>query len=182
MSIAAGLGVIGFVGAAQWNSSIARQEFITSAQRVLITQAEQAQREQERLRSEIEDAEARVQSFQEADVGSQAAREELNEQLATARLKTGLTAVVDTAFDAGGALYILEVASGQSGPPPFNPGLGIGRLLRKCPGANPPAVLLTGLFFPSGVAVGPDGAVYLSNMGVSTTAGEVLRLAVTPCP
>ena len=91
MSIAAGLGVIGFVGAAQWNSSIARQEFITSAQRVLITQAEQAQREQERLRSEIEDAEARVQGFQEADVGSQAAREELNEQLATARLKTGLT-------------------------------------------------------------------------------------------
>ena len=64
MSIAAGLGVIGFVGAAQWNSSIARQEFITSAQRVLITQAEQAQREQERLRSEIEDAEARVQGFQ----------------------------------------------------------------------------------------------------------------------
>ena len=55
ISIAAGLGVIGFVGAAQWNSSIARQEFITSAQRVLITQAEQAQREQERLRSEIED-------------------------------------------------------------------------------------------------------------------------------
>jgi uncharacterized protein YlxW (UPF0749 family) len=93
ISIAAGLGVIGFVGAAQWNSSLARQEFITSAQRVLITEAEQAQREQERLRAEIEAAEARVQSFQEADVGSQAAREQLNRQLAEARLKTGLLSV-----------------------------------------------------------------------------------------
>jgi uncharacterized protein YlxW (UPF0749 family) len=106
ISIAAGLGVIGFVGAAQWNSSIARQEFITSAQRVLITQAEQAQREQERLRSEIEDAEARVQSFQEADVGSQAAREALNEQLATARLKTGLTNVA-------GPGMVLEISDSQ---------------------------------------------------------------------
>ena len=73
ISVAAALGVIGFVGAAQWNSSLARQEFITSAQRVLITEAEQATREQERLRAEIEEAEARVRSFQEADVGSQAA-------------------------------------------------------------------------------------------------------------
>jgi hypothetical protein len=93
-----------------------------------------------------------------------------------------LTAVVDTAFDTGGALYILEVASGQAGPPPFNPGLGIGRLLRKCPGASPPEILLAGLFFPSGIAIGPDGAAYLTNLGVSATAGEVLRLPVTSCP
>jgi len=103
ISIAAALGVIGFVGAAQWNSSLTRQEFITSAQRVLITEAEQAQREQERLRAEIEVAVARVQTFQEADVGSQAAREELNRLLAAARLQTGL-------LDVRGPGMVLEIS------------------------------------------------------------------------
>jgi uncharacterized protein YlxW (UPF0749 family) len=93
ISVAAALAVIGFVGAAQWNSSLARQEFITSAQRVLISEAEQEQREQERLRQEIETAEARVREFQQADVGSQATRERLNRELQEARLKTGLEAV-----------------------------------------------------------------------------------------
>jgi uncharacterized protein YlxW (UPF0749 family) len=111
ISIASALGVIGFVGAAQWNSSLARQEFITSAQRVLITEAEQAQREQERLRSEIEVAEARVQTFQEADVGSQAAREQLNRELADARLKSGLTGVQ-------GPGMVLEISDSQREVPP----------------------------------------------------------------
>ena len=106
ISIAAALGVIGFIGAAQWNSSLVRQEFITSAQRVLITEAEQAQREQERLRDEIEAAEARVLSFQEADVGSQAAREQLNRELAEARLKAGLT-------DVRGPGMVLEISDSQ---------------------------------------------------------------------
>lgn len=94
---------------------------------------------------------------------------------------TGFTAVVDLAFDAGGALYVLEVASGLVPGPGANPGLGNGRLLRKCPGADA-TVLLSGLFFASGVAIGPDGAAYLTNNGVSATAGEVLRLPVAPCP
>jgi uncharacterized protein YlxW (UPF0749 family) len=93
ISVAAALAIIGFVGAAQWNSSLVRQEFITSAQRVLISEAEQEQREQERLRAEIETAEARVREFQQADEGSQATRERLNQQLADARLMTGLEAV-----------------------------------------------------------------------------------------
>lgn len=94
---------------------------------------------------------------------------------------SGLTAVVDVAFDTGGALYVLEVASGQVAPfPPPNPGLGNGRLLRKCPGAAP-TELLNGLFFPGGIAIGPDGAAYLTNRGTSSTDGEVLQLPLEPC-
>ena len=94
----------------------------------------------------------------------------------------GFTAIVDVAFDAGGALYVLETASGQTPPfPPPNPGLGAGRLKRQCPGGAP-TVLLDGLTFPGGVAIGSDNAAYITNFGTSATAGEVLRLPLTPCP
>lgn len=94
---------------------------------------------------------------------------------------SGFTAIVDLAFDAGGALYVLEIARGQSPPfPPPNPGLGAGRLKRKCPGAEP-TVLLDGLTYAAGVAIGPDGAAYVTNFGTLPTKGEVLRLPVAPC-
>lgn len=94
----------------------------------------------------------------------------------------GLTAVVDVTFDNGGAMYVLEIAAGQVPPfPPPNPGVGIGRLLRQCPGGAPQE-LLAGLTFAAGVAIGPDDAAYLTNFSVSTTNGEVLRLPLTPCP
>lgn len=91
---------------------------------------------------------------------------------------SGFTAVIDIAFDAGGALYVLEIASGLVPPNP-NPGLGNGRLKRQCPGGAP-VVLLDGLTFPGGVAIGPDGAAYITNRGTSPD-GEVLRLPVAPC-
>jgi hypothetical protein len=95
---------------------------------------------------------------------------------------SGFTAIVDLTFDTGGAMYVLEVASGQVPPfPPPSPGLGAGRLKRQCPGGTP-VVLLDGLTFPAGVAIGPDDAAYVTNRGTSPTNGEVLRLPLTPCP
>lgn len=105
-SIAAALAAIGFVGAAQWNSSLARQEFITSAQRVLITEAEQLQRQQEVLRAEIEVAEDRVRTFQERSEGSRSELEALSGALAEARLAAGLDAV-------RGPGAVIEIADSQ---------------------------------------------------------------------
>ncbi len=87
---------------------------------------------------------------------------------------TGFTAIIDLAFDAGGALYVLQVIPG-GGPP--SPG---GKLVRQCPGGAP-TELLAGLVFPGGLAIGPDGAAYITNRGTSPN-GEVLRLPLTPCP
>jgi len=95
---------------------------------------------------------------------------------------SGFTAIVDLAVSANRDLYVLEIATGQVPPfPPPNPGLGVGRLVRQCDGGSP-EVLLDGLNFAAGVALGPDGTVYLTNNGTSATDGEVLRVEVTACP
>lgn len=93
---------------------------------------------------------------------------------------TGFTAVIDLAFDAGGALYVLEVGRWSPVTRPFAPGSGT--LRRKC-SPNAPIEEITGnLTYPGGVAVGPDGDVYVTNFGTSNVNGQVLRLRVAPCP
>jgi uncharacterized protein YlxW (UPF0749 family) len=111
ISVGLALAVIGFIGAAQWNSSLGRQEFITSAQRVLISEAEQAQRQQEQLRAQIEEAEARVRSFQQRDEGSRTAQEALNREVIAARMAAGLMTVV-------GPGVVIEIADSLVPPPP----------------------------------------------------------------
>ena len=111
ISIAAALAVIGFIGAAQWNSSLARQEFVTSAQRVLVGEAERAQREQESLRAQIQEAESRVQEFQERDEGSRTVQERLNQEVFEARVAAGLTSVQ-------GPGVVIEIADSLSPVPP----------------------------------------------------------------
>jgi hypothetical protein len=88
---------------------------------------------------------------------------------------TGLTAVVDIAFDDDGTLYVVEIASGLVPGPGADPGVGNGRLLRK-PKNGSVEVVLDGLVFPAGVAVGRDGEVYLSNFGIFPGDGQILRI------
>ena len=82
---------------------------------------------------------------------------------------SGLTAVVDLAFAADGALYALQ--HGSCGP------------FFACPGSivrvgasAPHAVVYAGLNRPSAFTIGPDGAFYVSNNGASAGIGEVLRI------
>jgi uncharacterized protein YlxW (UPF0749 family) len=93
ISIAAALAVVGFIAAMQWNSSLAREQFTTSAQQVLAAQVTDLEAEQDMLRGEIATANAQVLRLQEQSTGSSVALEELNRQLEVARLQTGLAAV-----------------------------------------------------------------------------------------
>jgi sugar lactone lactonase YvrE len=87
----------------------------------------------------------------------------------------GLTAIVDIAFAQDGTLYVVEIASGLVPGPGADPGVGNGRLKRRLPG-GPVEVLVDNLVFPAGVAVGPDGAVYVTTFGIFPGAGQVLRI------
>ena len=93
ISIAVALAVVGFIGAMQWNSSLARDQFTTSAQQVLAGQVTDLEAEQDMLRQQIAAANGQVQHLQQQSTGSSVALEEVNRQLADARLKTGLMAV-----------------------------------------------------------------------------------------
>jgi uncharacterized protein YlxW (UPF0749 family) len=115
ISITAALAVMGFVGAAQWNSSVARQAFTTSAQQVLADQVVGLESEQEQLRAQIAEAEAEVQAIQEQSTSSSAILAALNARLEEARLAGGLTSV----FGSG---VVIEIAdSNRVVPPGENP-------------------------------------------------------------
>jgi hypothetical protein len=89
---------------------------------------------------------------------------------------SGFKAIMDLEFGPDGALYVVENATG--GVPPF--GLfflpNTGRLSRVAPDCTVTPVL-EGLNRPTAVAVGTDGAIYVTNNGVTAGAGEVLMVA-----
>jgi hypothetical protein len=84
----------------------------------------------------------------------------------------GFKMIVDLAFDAAGDLYVLQHASGATGM------TGPGSLVRVAPDGTRSTVL-GGLNKPTSVAVGPDGAVYVTTDGLSPGAGQVLRLTLS---
>jgi uncharacterized protein YlxW (UPF0749 family) len=111
VSLAIGLAAVGFVGAAQWNSSVAREQFTTSVQQVLATQVHELEDEQASLREQLAAAEEEVQQFQEQTTTSSATLAKLNRQLAEARLGAGLLAVA-------GPGAIVEIADSKRVVPP----------------------------------------------------------------
>lgn len=82
----------------------------------------------------------------------------------------GFKAITDHAWDPDGNLYVLEYDTA-----PFFFGAP-GRLTRVAPNGGRTVISET-LTNPTGVVVGPDGAVYVSNRGNVAGVGEVLRFA-----
>jgi hypothetical protein len=84
---------------------------------------------------------------------------------------SGLEQVLGLAFR-GGKLYALEMSTTPGGPTP-----GTGAIVRVRAG-HPAETVVSGLVFPTGMTVGPDGAFYVSEQGFGfpAGAGRVLRI------
>ena len=89
---------------------------------------------------------------------------------------TGVTTVLGVAFDGEGYLYILENTTGNPFPTPFT-----GKVLRVTDDGL--EEIATGLFLPTAMTFGPDGALYVSNVGFGPPPvgmGQVVRITVPP--
>ncbi|MCC6315151.1 MAG: ScyD/ScyE family protein [Thermomicrobiales bacterium] len=90
----------------------------------------------------------------------------------------GFTNIIGVAFGPDGSLYVLElVKGGLLGIDPSKPETMAGQLTRIAPDGTRSVIASDGLVFPTGLAVGPDGAIYVANLGTMAGAGQVLRFA-----
>jgi hypothetical protein len=91
--------------------------------------------------------------------------------------KSGFTAIVDIEFDNFGNLYVLEMAkNGLLAGFGFGDWTGAVKRIDKMGGVTTVAGS-EDLVAPTGLTVGPDGALYISNKGIFPGEGEVVRLA-----
>jgi hypothetical protein len=92
-------------------------------------------------------------------------------------VQRGLSKVLGLAIDAHGRLYALETSYSKSNPGPVP---STGRLIRFSADGRNRVVIDTGnsLSFPTAMTFGPDGALYVSNMGFGPPYGEILRIEV----
>ena len=87
----------------------------------------------------------------------------------------GFTAIIDVAFGVDGSLYVLEIAkNGLLDAFIFNDWTGA--LIRVAPDGTRTAIAEGSLFAPGGVAIGPDGALYVTNNSIFSGTGQVLRI------
>jgi hypothetical protein len=89
---------------------------------------------------------------------------------------TGLTTVLGVAFDCHGDLYVLENTTGNPFPTPST-----GKVVRVT--RDGLEDIASGLFLPTAMTFGPDGALYVSNVGFGpppTGLGQIVRITVPP--
>lgn len=83
---------------------------------------------------------------------------------------------LDMATDDAGNVYVAQYTDGPA------PGTGLlaGSVIRVAPDGTRQTVI-TGIRMPTGIAIGPDGAIYVTQHGAKmklTTLGEVRRFTV----
>ena len=91
--------------------------------------------------------------------------------------ETGFTNILDIDYDSMGNLYVLEMAAAgllNAGTDPR------GQLIKVEPGGARTTIAMDGLVLPTGMVVGPDDAIYVSNFGVMEGIGEVVRITMAP--
>jgi len=86
---------------------------------------------------------------------------------------SGLKTIIDLDFGPDGSLYVLQHATG-----PFLSGNGA--LIRIAPDGTRTTLASEGLTRPTSVLVGDDGAIYVTNRGISVGTGEVIRITLGP--
>ena len=88
----------------------------------------------------------------------------------------GFTNIIDVAVGPDGSLYVLELVKKGLLQAEGPDGDFTGRLVRVRPNGEQRTVASEGLVAPSGVAVAPDGTVYVSNFGIFPDGGQVVRI------
>ncbi len=88
----------------------------------------------------------------------------------------GFTAIIDIAFGRDGSLYVLEMFKNGVLAGEFSGDL-TGALIKIAPDGTRTEIASDGLVAPGGVAVGPDGALYVTNYSVFPGMGQVVRIS-----
>jgi hypothetical protein len=91
---------------------------------------------------------------------------------------TGFDMVLGLVFDNRARMYVLEMSAQSQFPTPF-----AGRVTRVDPSGKKTVIAdgADGLFFPTGIAIGPDGNLYVSNMGfgLGEGTGTIAKIELT---
>jgi len=88
---------------------------------------------------------------------------------------SGFTHIVDLTFGPDGSLYVVEIAKNGL-LAAFGTNDWTGALIRIAPDGTRTELVPGVLTAPGGVAVGSDGAVYVTNNSIYSDIGEVLRI------